>query len=722
MKKKKKVIALFIAMFMVFSLVPSYAVQTSPQLPDEVTISEDADTEPAPEKEALEETAIDNIQQDDTATENDTALGNDNVDKKQLAEDSKNVEKAVTDSAVKATPKNSGSTRAPERTSLRTVLYSDGTLIINEHRDDRTENEKQHGAIIETYLPYGDPYIGLHEYTFDGYTDVLWYHERFEIQSVEFGSAIEPVSTAYWFYGLYSLRKVDFNNLNTSSVTNMKKMFRNCESLTNLDLSNFNTSNVLDMSYMFYACRHLKTIVLDGTFDTSKVTNMLSMFNECESLTNLDLSNFNTSNVLDMSFMFYGCTHLKTIVLDSTFDTSKVTNMSSMFNGCLSLTELDLSNFNTSNVLDMSYMFYECTALKEIKVDEWNFKDTVNTRKMFANCANLSLTMKMNAVPAQSSDMFNEAATEDTADITLIPTSIQTEDWCNEQVLQYGSAGTVTQGNIHLPYIDVTIDESINFSADTKGNISDTITIKNNGLFKISSKMSMNLSNGWEIVPNTSYITGKDQKKATLALNGTSLASANASNLEIESGASSQLTLNGKVGIFTKTIDEEFGKLVLEIENKYYEYTYPFASMGQGKNISASIGTFVDSNSNITEFKNNPDIITDLTYTYLVTNRNWSDEKIETATYYQPFQIRVESGGFSDEETTLSDAYFLRDLETQNKELILLAYDKSSDEIYEYEIKDVNFATLELGFRFTCDIEENSHYPNDIVFFFCAYD
>lgn len=1034
MKNKKKVIALFIAMFMVFSLVPSYAVQANPQLPDGITISEDADAEPASEKGTLEETTIEDIQINDSTISNkeNTVLEDNSVDKEKLAENSKKVEKAVTDSAIKAVSKNSGMVKVPPWTSLATVLYSDGTLIINEDPIDRSINQTKHGSVNKEYLPWGNPelFMGVDDYVFDNFynipwvdeitqiqyvefgssvnptstrmwfrecinlksidftnldtsevtdmsemfyactsleninmttfstsnvkymsdmfhacyslteldlssfntskvtdmsnmfvdchelsylnaetfsfsndpdvsdmfwncyklsttlyinfpnngtclypentpfnetgtesegdiyliplnitsatwcnkfwssiyvedyystvlyndgtliinaqyldsshgdvvkeykawgsedtvttddyvftnqSQVPWYGDRLSISRVEFDSSVKPTSTAYWFYGLSNLKEISFTHLNTSSLTNMQQMFRNCEKLAKLDLSNFNTSQVTkmshvfyncssissldlksfdtakveDMSYMFCGCSALKTITVDDSFNTSNVknmsymfrnannveggtkdnpltldlsntTNVSYMFDGCENakyfnlevgtktptsknyvfnnaatnvgenegitlkpsdtqavtwcleqidaygpegyrtkgnifmeypyqtvlytdgtfiinehrndrdtnikehgavvntylawgeentdytdytddyvfynnnlpiwnneavlvkkiefgssvtpkqmacwfmnmanLTEIDFANLDTSQTTNMNSMFAGCTSLQNVDLSS-LETAKVTDMNSMFSGCTNLSSLDLSNFDTNNVNDMAYMFRGCSNLTSLDLSNFDFGNVTDIERMFYNCNNLSMTWILNNIPSNYVSILTNAATEENAEIILIPTSAETEDWAKELIGLYGSAGTESQGNIHLPYIDVTINESINFSADAKGNISDTITIKNNGLCKISSKMSMNLSNGWEIVPNTSYITGKDQKKATLALNGTSLASANASNLEIESGASSQLTLNGKVGIFTKAIDEEFGKLVLEIENKYY--------------------------------------------------------------------------------------------------------------------------------------------------------
>ena len=95
---------------------------------------------------------------------------------------------------------------------------------------------------------------------------------------------------------LTKMASIDLSDIDTSKVTSMSFMFRDCNLLTVLDLSNFNTSKVTDMSYIF---------------------------SNCSSLTTLDISNFNTSNVIDMGWMFYKCNSLNHLDLSS-FDTSKV--------------------------------------------------------------------------------------------------------------------------------------------------------------------------------------------------------------------------------------------------------------------------------------------------------------------------------------------------------------------------------------------------------------
>ena len=131
------------------------------------------------------------------------------------------------------------------------------------------------------------------------------------------------------------LTQISFNNVDTSSVTNMGGMFGWCKKLTELDLSSFDTSNVRDMSGLFRRCENLRELDL-STFDTSQVIEMGAMFSGCSSLTNLDLRSFDTLNVGGMDHMFSRCSNLVSLDLSS-FDTSNVSVCEGMFDDCLSL-------------------------------------------------------------------------------------------------------------------------------------------------------------------------------------------------------------------------------------------------------------------------------------------------------------------------------------------------------------------------------------------------
>ena len=227
----------------------------------------------------------------------------------------------------------------------------------------------------------------------------------------------EIISLSGFFEECSNITSLDLSNLNTSNVSDMYRMFHNCNKLkkikgldkliTNkvvimsamfqecreleyLDLSDMNTSNVVDMSHMFHRCHKLKEIKGINKFITDKVRDMNSMFSSCYKLEHLDIYNFNTSNINDMSFMFSKCYNLEDINGIDKFITNKVGNMKSMFQACFKLEYLDLSNFNTSNVIDMSYMFNKCNKLKEIKgINKFITDKVINMYAMFQECFEL---------------------------------------------------------------------------------------------------------------------------------------------------------------------------------------------------------------------------------------------------------------------------------------------------------------------------------------------
>ena len=164
--------------------------------------------------------------------------------------------------------------------------------------------------------------------------------------------------------------------LDTSNVTSMAGMFRNCTNLKTIPL--LNTSNVTNMVTMFQSCTNLTTI---PQLDTSNVTNMGAMFERCTSLTTIPL--LNTSNVTNMGSMFNACTNLTII---PQLDTSTATDMNTMFNACTNL--VTIPQLNTSKVTRMDYMFNGCTNLTTIPLLDTS--KVTNVNRMFGSCKKLS--------------------------------------------------------------------------------------------------------------------------------------------------------------------------------------------------------------------------------------------------------------------------------------------------------------------------------------------
>ncbi len=233
-------------------------------------------------------------------------------------------------------------------------------------------------------------YTGIDTAIYSSSDDVPWENSAQGIKTVTFDesfAAVQPVSTAYWFYSFLSCTA--FNHLeylDTSNVRDMSYMFYGCNngSLKSLDVSNFNTANVTNMSNMFYNCRYVTELAISN-FDTANVTDMSYMFYYCNGVDSLDLSSFDTSNVTDMNNMFYYCSHITDFDLGN-FDTSQVVSMASMFRHCSGLTSFDINYFDTSAVTDMSDMFRDCTVLTALNMSDLDTGNVTTMREMFREC------------------------------------------------------------------------------------------------------------------------------------------------------------------------------------------------------------------------------------------------------------------------------------------------------------------------------------------------
>lgn len=234
-----------------------------------------------------------------------------------------------------------------EDLSVHAILYDDGELVFQEGSTPeagRTVTATYEGVETTTSRPWDDK------------DDI--------IKTVTFNCDVAPVSTENWFRFCSNLTTINgLEKLDTSAVTNMRRMFQCCSNLTSLDVSHFNTSRVTNMCDMFYGCSGLKSLNLSN-FDTSNVKDMSGMFRICDSLMSIDLSSFDTRKVTTMNGMFYGCSKLTALDVSS-FDTTSVTDIAVMFSKCSNLTTIYVStSFTTARISDSrTCLFDECNAL-----------------------------------------------------------------------------------------------------------------------------------------------------------------------------------------------------------------------------------------------------------------------------------------------------------------------------------------------------------------------
>lgn len=273
--------------------------------------------------------------------------------------------------------------------TYRTVLYNDGTFIINEKETDYEANTALHNGVANTYAAF-DPNgsTDAQRYKFDYEAWRPWHNQRTSVKSVEVGSYIKPTSIKYWFSGMNKCESMDVSMLDARSVTDASEAFRSCSMLTSLDLSMWQTTALTNMSSMFNGCTALASLNVSN-FNTSKVTDMSNTFTYCRTLTSLDVSSFNTSVVATMKRMFSNCSALTSLDV-SNFDTSKVTNFESMFGSCTNLATIDVSRWNVGLVTDMSNMFSRCSSLANLDVSRWNTSAVSNFGSMFNACTALT--------------------------------------------------------------------------------------------------------------------------------------------------------------------------------------------------------------------------------------------------------------------------------------------------------------------------------------------
>lgn len=141
-----------------------------------------------------------------------------------------------------------------------------------------------------------------------------------------------------------------------------------------LDLTGVNLTSLREM---FYNNTDLIDVTLD--IDTSRVTTMEQMFRQCTNLTTINgLENFDTSSVTNISYIFEGCSLLTDLTPISGWDTSSVTNTSYMFNGCTAITFIDLSDWDIASVTSYDYFCQNSNTLT-ILYDSTIFKTSIVT-------------------------------------------------------------------------------------------------------------------------------------------------------------------------------------------------------------------------------------------------------------------------------------------------------------------------------------------------------
>lgn len=309
------------------------------------------------------------------------------------------------------------------------------------------------------------------------------------------------------FYNCSGLTSLDLSGWDTSLITNMSNMFAGCSSLSSLDISGWSTSRVTAMNDMFDGCSLLTSLDL-SSFNTSLVTTTSDMFKDCSSLTSLDLSSWNTSKVTNMTTMFKGCSSLSSLNL-SGWSTSRVSNMIGMFQNCSSLTSLDLSSFNTLRVSNMAGMFENCSSLTSLDLSSFNTSNVTNMGSMFRNCSRLTSLILSNfntSLVTDMNNMFSNCSSLTSLDLRSFNTSSVTDTTSMFQDCDNLTSIKWTNWlkSVDLSYTILTSECIKDLVKNLGKTVSEQTLTLNNTLAGYLTKMDMMYatSKGWVITPD----------------------------------------------------------------------------------------------------------------------------------------------------------------------------------------------------------------------------
>ena len=91
---------------------------------------------------------------------------------------------------------------------------------------------------------------------------------------------------------------IDFNDIDTSEITNMEGLFAYKRNLTSIDISDWNVSGVKNMEEMFAGCKDLESIGDISGWNIESLKDITGMFYACEKLTNTgDLNKWGSNNI-----------------------------------------------------------------------------------------------------------------------------------------------------------------------------------------------------------------------------------------------------------------------------------------------------------------------------------------------------------------------------------------------------------------------------------------
>lgn len=320
----------------------------------------------------------------------------------------------------------------PQKAEFRTVLFADGTFIINQISAYINMDKALHGDEVAVYPPLDGennyifldqnaPYTYLEgeevpedprdvrviiddlrniedvETYFKAYygeeegkamISTLWEENKPLIKSVQFGSTVRPKSMNVWFRGCTELETVDVEGLDLSQCDGLWGTFMGCSKLKSIDVSAWNLSKAETISQLFNSCKSLETIDV-SKWNTGNIKSFSRAFEGCETVKALDVADWDVSNAKTIRYIFAKCKLLTGIDV-ADWDVSNVGNFVGVFEFCASLQHIDVSKWDTSSAYNSFFkVFCDCTLLQELDLRSWDVSNVKEFDNMFSRCSSI---------------------------------------------------------------------------------------------------------------------------------------------------------------------------------------------------------------------------------------------------------------------------------------------------------------------------------------------
>lgn len=310
------------------------------------------------------------------------------------------VDNLITLNKIYIVPDKDGNARIEIPDFVDTVDCQDSTLVTSSMSIDYMfktikvqgklgKVDTKHSLILRSLKKLAN-YLDFSEADFDGYTMLNSIFSNAPLlQGVTFGYNGQTITNIdQLFSNCRELVKVDFNNLDLSSVTSLDLVFNNCTQLSDIDLRVFSKSPIKSMKQTFRYCNNLRKIDL-SQINCEYLENLEHAFSE-SGIEEFQFAGIKFKNPLYLGDTFNWCEYLKKVDLGSIY--IKFAHM--LFLGCKSLQEVKLDKVHTELCTNFDGFFDGCESLRWVDTQRLDFRSASQLQGMFQAQGLYSIELK----------------------------------------------------------------------------------------------------------------------------------------------------------------------------------------------------------------------------------------------------------------------------------------------------------------------------------------